>query len=527
MIEIGNMLNPYSILPTPIERKMNRKLRCVQLLSRNGLFSSLLLLCLALLMPACNKMDDGQSSPSEMALETPLSPDAKGKDTIIERGFVSTQQEPISTFSVDVDRAAYSLIRSHIEQGQLPPTDIVRIEEMINYFPYPSYSQPTDAHPMAIHAQVGPCPWAAQHRLVHIGLQARKVEFSQMPPANLVFLVDVSGSMADGNKLPLVKTSLKTLLNQLRENDRVALVTYAGDTRVVLPATPATQKERIRSAIDALGAGGGTNGGSGIELAYEVAKTGFIENGVNRVILATDGDFNIGTSSDTALVQLIEQKRKTGIYLSVLGYGMGNYRDGKMEKITNAGNGNYAYIDTEAEAQKALVTEIGGTLMTVATDAKIQVHFDPTQVESYRLIGYDNRRLNNADFDNDQKDAGDVGAGHTVTALYEIVPKSPVTSAQASPCLTVSVRYKPTVNAASILMNHAVIDQGHNLAQTSDDFRFSAAVAAFGLILRQSAYRGEANYDMVLELVSKATTTDPEGYRQQFIALVERAKRLK
>ncbi|MDP6636608.1 MAG: VWA domain-containing protein, partial [Phycisphaerae bacterium] len=382
-------------------------------------------------------------------------------DRIVDNAFKLVADHPLSTFSTDVDTASYANVRRFLAHNQLPPPGAVRIEEMINYFTY-SYDQPTSRspHPFAVHAEAASCPWEPKHRLVRIALKGRELDPAKRPPSNLVFLLDVSGSMGSHNKLPLVKAAMKMLVEQLGEGDRVAIVVYAGASGLVLDSTSCDRKERIISALDKLQAGGSTNGGAGIELAYSVAISNFIKGGTNRVILATDGDFNIGTTNNSELIRLIEKKASSGVFLSVLGFGMGNYKDGRMEKLADKGNGNYAYIDTESEARKVLVREMCGTLVTIAKDVKIQVEFNPAEVTAYRLIGYENRILNKEDFNNDKKDAGDIGAGHTVTALYQIVPAgqkvnvpgvdklkyssntTPSAAADSGEMMTVKLRYK-------------------------------------------------------------------------------------
>jgi Ca-activated chloride channel family protein len=461
---------------------------------------------------------------------------------INENAFRSTSSEPLSTFSIDVDRASYSNIRRFIREGTLPPKDAVRIEEMINYFPY-EYSRPRSADPFSVITDVGEAPWQPRHRLVRIGLQAERVELDKMPPNNLVFLIDVSGSMEPPNKLPLLKQSMRMLVNELRPIDRVAMVVYAGNAGLVLPSTPGSEKAKILEALESLEAGGSTAGGAGIRLAYKVAQQNHLENGNNRVILATDGDFNIGVSSDAEMVRLVEEKRKQGTFLTVLGFGMGNLKDSKLEQIADHGNGNYAYIDDLHEARKTLVTELGGTLLTVAKDVKIQVEFNPKRVSAYRLIGYENRVLANDDFDNDAKDAGEIGAGHSITALYEVVPfgvtgtiqmterklryqQSPqnAQAAAGNELLFVKVRYKEPKSSTSKLLERAVHDRA---TSTSADLRFAASVAAFGMVLRNSEHRGNADYDMVLRLARESIGKDSEGYRSEFVKLVEQARALR
>ncbi|MEH1813241.1 MAG: von Willebrand factor type A domain-containing protein [Nostoc sp.] len=454
--------------------------------------------------------------------------------------------DPLSTFSIDVDTASYSNVRRFITQGELPPKDAVRIEELINYFTY-NYPQPKGERPFSVTTEVAAAPWNSQHKLVQVGLQGKRLESKTLPPSNLVFLIDVSGSMNDPNKLPLVQQSLKLLVNQLRPEDRVSLVVYAGNAGLVLPATSGNQKSTILAAIDRLEAGGSTAGGQGIELAYKIAKESFLKSGNNRVILATDGDFNVGVSSDGDLTRLIEQKREQGIFLTVLGFGTGNYKDGKMEQLADKGNGNYAYIDTLLEAKKVLVNDLRGTLFTIAKDVKIQVEFNPAKVQAYRLIGYENRLLQNQDFNDDKKDAGDIGAGHSVTALYEIIPtgtKSDVKLPEIDPLryqrsgetasdaagnelMQVKLRYKSPQDSTSQLITQAIQDDDLRTDQIpSTNLRFAAAVATFGMVLRDSEYKGDASYDLVMKLASQGKGEDQEGYRGEFIRLVEQSRGL-
>ena len=463
-------------------------------------------------------------------------------DEIVENPFIAVAADPLSTFSIDVDRASYSNVRRFImQQGQLPPRDAVRIEELVNYFPY-SYAEPEDDAPLAIHAEVGPAPWKTQHRLVRIGLQARRVHLENLPSSNFVFLLDVSGSMMDENKLPLVKAAMRLLVNELRPQDHVAIVVYAGAAGLALPSTPGTDKTKILDAIERLEAGGSTAGGAGIRRAYDEAVANFIRGGNNRVILATDGDFNVGVSSDAEMVRLIEEKRKTGVFLTVLGVGEGNLQAGKMEKLADHGNGNYAYLDNLSEARKVLVHELGGTLYTVAKDVKIQVEWNPSRVRAYRLIGYENRMLRIEDFTDDKKDAGEVGSGHSVTALYEVVPvgvETDVTirlpdslryqrvSAQNSggpELLFVKVRYKtPDGDRSRLLSKPVLADAGR---APTVDFQFQTAVAEFGLLLRNSDHRGKANLDHVIAAAREALGTDPEGYRTEFVRIAEAVRGL-
>ena len=460
-------------------------------------------------------------------------------DEIVENQFIAVAADPLSTFSIDVDRASYSNMRRFILQdGQLPPRDAVRIEELVNYFPY-DYAEPDGDDPLAIHTEVAPAPWKPQHQLVRIGLQARRINVENLPPSNFVFLLDVSGSMMPENKLPLVKSAMRLLVNQLRAKDRVAMVVYAGSAGLVLPSTPGDQKSTILDAIERLEAGGSTAGGEGIRRAYDEAVANFIRGGNNRVILATDGDFNVGASSDAEMVQLIEEKRKTGVFLTVLGVGEGNLQAAKMEKLADKGNGNYAYLDNLGEAQKVLVHELGGTLYTVAKDVKIQVEWNPTRVRAYRLIGYENRLLRNEDFADDKKDAGEVGSGHSVTALYEVVPvgvntdvtiRMPdslryqrrnvqSTSAAGPELLFVKVRYKRPDGDESRLLSQPVLAEAG--PKPSVDFQFQAAVAEFGLLLRNSDFRGKADLGHVILAAREARGQDPDGYRAEFVRLAE------
>ncbi len=460
---------------------------------------------------------------------------------INENPFLEASKAPLSTFSIDVDTAAYSNVRRFIKDGQLPPKDAVRIEEMVNYFDY-SYPQPLGDVPFSVSTETASCPWNGKHRLAMIGLQGKKVALDNTPPSNLVFLIDVSGSMNEPNKLPLVKQGLKMLVNQIKPNDRVALAVYAGSSGLVLPSTAGNQKQNILNAIDRLEAGGSTNGGAGIQLAYQAAAENFIQNGNNRVILATDGDFNVGLTNDNELVSLIEAKRKSGIFLSVLGFGSGNLNDSMMEKLADKGNGNYAYIDTQEEARKALGEQVAGTLYTIAKDVKIQVEFNPAKVAGYRLLGYENRVLANRDFDDDRKDAGEIGAGHTVTAIYEIVPAGekvenegielkyskvqPTDTRFNSELLTVKLRYKEPNEDKSKLLTVGMMDNAQDIAGASENLKFAASVVEFGLLLRDSRYKGNANIGSVVNLANTARSNDLNGYRGEFIDLVGQAKRL-
>ncbi len=514
---------------------------------------------LLLVIASCNQNQNSPIDKSEaLNREVPVSADSasiskvaseeddfntEGYSNIVENSFLSANQNPLSTFSIDVDEAAYSNVRRFIQHGTMPPKGAVRLEEMINYFDY-DYAGPQNDDPFSVHTEIAACPWNEKHRLVHIGIKGKEISNEKLPPANLVFLIDVSGSMDEPNKLPLVQASLKLLANQLRESDKVAIVVYAGAAGLVLPSTPGNNKARIKEAIENLQAGGSTAGADGIKLAYKIAKENFSKEGNNRVILATDGDFNIGTSSDDELVGLIEEERKSHIFLTVLGYGMGNYQDNKMQQLADKGNGNHAYIDNLDEASKVLVKEFGSTLFTIAKDVKVQVEFNPLKVQSYRLIGYENRMLQKEDFNDDKKDAGELGAGHTVTALYEIIPAGvkddftgkvddlkyqtnpPVRNDLTNEMLTIKLRYKKPAGDESKLITKPVLDENCTLEKTSDNFRFSAAVASFGMLLRNSAYKQNASYDEVLELAKNAKGKDADGYRQEFIKLVEIASSL-
>jgi Ca-activated chloride channel family protein len=464
---------------------------------------------------------------------------------IEENPFLEAARAPLSTFSIDVDTASYSNTRRMLNEGRLPPKDAVRIEEFINYFNY-DYPQPVGNAPFSVSAEVSDCPWNTQHRLLHVGLQGKRIETGKLPPANLVFLLDVSGSMNDPSKLPLVKSALAMLVEQLSARDRVAIVVYAGASGLVLPSTPGDRQNDILAALDNLSAGGSTNGGQGIMLAYKVAQDNFIEGGTNRVILATDGDFNVGVTSEGDLVRLIEEKRRSGVFLSVLGFGSGNLQDATMEKLADKGNGHYAYIDTLAEARKVLGGEVGGTIVTIAKDVKIQVEFNPRLVAGYRLIGYENRLLADRDFYDDTKDAGEIASGHNVTALYEIVPAgqkvegtnidalkyqqqqpiAPTDAANSREMLTIKLRYKEPDQNDSRLLSVGVADARGAFANASENLKFSAAVAAFGMLLRDSKHKGDTTFDRVIQTARASTGTDLHGYRAEFIKLVERAKSL-
>ncbi|MES2332856.1 MAG: von Willebrand factor type A domain-containing protein [Bacteroidota bacterium] len=471
----------------------------------------------------------------------------EGYDHITENPFLTVNDNPLSTFSIDVDAASYSNIRRILKSGQLPQEGAVRIEEMINYFSY-EYAQPTGKDPFAVHTEMAVCPWNTKHQLVLIGLQGKKMDVNELPPSNLTFLIDVSGSMMTADRLPLVRESLKLLVDQLRPKDKVAIVVYAGNAGLVLPSTDGDRKITIKEAIDRLEAGGSTAGGAGIQLAYKVAKENFNKEGNNRVILCTDGDFNVGLSSDDALEKLIENERKSGVYLTVLGYGTGNYQDAKMQKLADKGNGNHAYIDGLSEAKKVLINEFGGTLFTIAKDVKLQVEFNPAKVKGYRLIGYENRMLAKEDFNNDKKDAGELGSGHTVTALYELIPPgidvprmttvdslryqtvlNAVSTKQvkySDETMTIKLRYKKPDNDESSLLSYPIKGNPVSIDRSSANFRFATAVASFGMLLRNSEHKGDASYRFTSSLAQEAMGNDTEGYRKEFLQLVEIAARI-
>lgn len=469
----------------------------------------------------------------------------EGYSTIHENGYRQVTHEPLSTFSVDVDRAAYTNVRRFINQGQLPPKDAVRIEEMINYFDY-EYDAPDGDEPFAVNSDMAVCPWNGEHYLLKVGLKGKEIDKANLPASNMVFLLDVSGSMNQHNKLPLLKSSLRLLVNELRPQDHVSIVVYAGAAGVVLKPTPGNQKKKILDALDQLQAGGSTAGGEGLRLAYATAKEHFVKGGNNRIILATDGDFNVGVSSNAEMERLVEQERNNGIFVTVLGFGMGNYKDDKMEIIADKGNGNYAYIDNLQEAQKTLVSEFGGTLFTIAKDVKFQIEFNPQKVLAYRLIGYENRLLNNEDFNDDTKDAGEIGAGHTVTALYEIIPvgakdgkewvksvdplkyqKRNVKNSSTDEWLTLKLRYKQPDGQKSQLMEFAIKGEVDAFDKASDDLRFAASVAGFGMLLRDSQYKGSTTFDKVQAWAKSARGDDEQGFKAEMIRLAKTAETLR
>lgn len=465
-------------------------------------------------------------------------PNTEDYDSFVENPFETPKNAPLSTFSIDVDNASYTNVRRFINNGQTVPADAVRVEEMVNFFKY-KYPQPTNGRPFSINTEYSESPWNPKHQLLRIGLQGRNIPTDDLPASNLVFLIDVSGSMSSDNKLPLLKQSFKILVQELRKQDKVAIVVYAGAAGLVLPPTSGAEKETITNALENLQAGGSTAGGAGIELAYKTAEENFIKNGNNRVVLATDGDFNVGSSSNKDMETLITEKRKSGVFLTCLGYGMGNYKDSKMETLSNKGNGNYAYIDNIQEANRFLGKEFKGSMFAIAKDVKIQIEFNPKQVQAYRLIGYENRKLRAEDFTNDKIDAGELGSGHTVTALYEIIPvgiksdfsgsipelkytkTATVANNYNDELATVKFRYKKPDGDTSIEMIQVIANKSETLASASDDFKFSAAVAWFGLKLRDSKLIGNKNTDDIKKLAKQGLSNDTDGYKAEFIRLVE------
>lgn len=489
--------------------------------------------------PATNAASTAANSSVAKKMEVEEKSSGERYAEIDENPFLETRNAPLSTFSIDVDTASYANVRRHIQEGNLPPKDAVRIEELINYFEY-VYAQPIGNVPFSVTNEIATCPWNTKHKIVSIGLQGKRVSLDDTPPSNLVFLLDVSGSMNDRFKLPLLKQGLKVLVNQLKPQDRVAIVVYAGSSGLVLPST--NDKNAILSALNNLEAGGSTNGGQGIRLAYKVAEDNFLANGNNRVILATDGDFNVGLQNDDELVRLIEQKRNSNVFLSVLGFGTGNLNDSMMEKLADKGNGNYAYIDSSEEARKALGQQVAGTLYTIAKDVKIQVEFNPAKVAGYRLIGYENRMLAARDFNDDKKDAGEIGAGLSVTALYEIVPAGQVVENEGielkyskvqpsettnfnNELMTTKLRYKEPKETESKLLTIGLIDQNNSIENASDNLRFASAVAEFGLVLRKSRYKGSASFNSIINRANSAKGSDLKNYRKDFVELVNQAAR--
>jgi Ca-activated chloride channel family protein len=463
--------------------------------------------------------------------------------TIVENEFLNAFTNPLSTFSIDVDAASYSNARRFIQNGQLPPKDAVRIEEFINYFDY-DYPQPRDEHPFAVYTELASCPWNEKNYLLHLGIKGKELSDDESTASNLVFLLDVSGSMTPENKLPLVKKAFGFLVNNLKSEDKIAIVVYAGSAGLILPSTNGYDKEKILSVLENLHAGGSTAGGAGIQLAYKIAAENFIEGGNNRIILATDGDFNVGISNTSELVEMIEKKRDEGIFLTILGFGMGNYKDGRLEELADKGNGNYYYIDNILEAKKVFDYDLMGTLFTIAKDVKIQIEFNPAKVFAYRLIGYENRLLKKEDFDDDKKDAGELGAGHTVTALYEIIPASEKllieesnelkyqmneltnVAVNSDEVLTLKLRYKLPEEDESNLITSVVEDQAIYFEDASNNFNFSSAVAGFAMLLRDSKFKGQADFKLIEDLAENNLGDDRYGYRDEFVSLVKRAKKL-
>jgi len=519
-------------------------------------FGGLILCCI--LMAGCTEAAKHASEPTaalsgaawpaadaDVAMDEQAAFNTEAYAHLQDNRFLAVNQNPLSTFSIDVDTASYANIRRFLLDGQLPPPGAVRIEEMLNYFTY-EYPQPVDDAPFSVNVEIAGCPWKPAHRLVRIGLRGKQIAAEKRPVSNLVFLLDVSGSMQDPNKLPLLKQGLKLLLDQLTENDRVAIVVYAGAAGVVLDSTTADRKPVILSALENLQAGGSTNGAAGIQQAYQIATRHFIKQGTNRVVLCTDGDFNVGLTSHDALVRLIEEQARSGVFLSVLGFGTGNLKDSTMELLADKGNGNYAYIDSLNEARKVLVDQMQGTLITIAKDVKVQVEFNPARAAAYRLIGYENRLLAKEDFNDDRKDAGEIGAGHTVTALYEVVPAGasgtatsvdplkyqpqpapadtqPAVAKFSDELLTLKLRYKQPESAESQLSEFPIADQDRPFARASPDFAWAAAVAAFGMILRDSEFKGTATLPAVLEIAESNKGRDQSEYRAEFIRLVKAA----
>jgi len=505
-------------------------------------------------LTGCNRATDQHGRPASgmsasdaaLALSEPTSGafNTEAYDHIRENEFLAVRQNTYSTFSIDVDTASYSNVRRFLNEGRLPPPDAVRIEELLNYFHY-DYTPPEDDAPFAVHTELTACPWNERHWLLRIGLKGKEIPVEDRAPSNLVFLVDVSGSMEDPDKLPLLQRALRLLARQLTENDQVSMVVYAGSSGLVLPSTRGDYRETIERAIDELRAGGSTNGGEGIELAYRIAAENFLPHGSNRVILATDGDFNVGVTNAGDLTRLIEAKRQTGVFLSVLGFGAGNYNDATMEQLADRGNGNYAYIDGIDEARKVLVEQLSGTLVTIAKDVKIQIEFNPAKVSEYRLIGYENRLLRAEDFSDDAKDAGEIGAGHTVTALYELVPAGELGTAgavdppkyQAQRQLTpaaggdeycaLKLRFKRPDGEESKLLQQSLTDGPLPFDQASADHQFAAAVAAFGMKLRDSVYDGNIDWLRIEEIAAGALGADRSGYRAEFLKLLQTASELR
>ena len=487
------------------------------------------------------------AAPMMMSMPTVDFGATEGYAATTEADWQRVVDHPLSTFAIDVDSASYANVRRFLNRNELPPVDAVRVEELINAFDYHYAAPASGGAPFAAHLEVGSAPWAPEHRLVRVGLKGREFAAGERAAANLVFLLDVSGSMNSPQKLPLVKEAMRLLVGKLRPDDRVAIVTYAGASGLALPSTSADRHSTIYAALDALQPEGSTNGARGIELAYDIAKANFVAGGINRVILCTDGDFNVGVTTPGDLGRLITEKAKSGVFLTALGFGMGNYQDSTLEQLANQGNGNYGYIDSAREARRLLVEQVDGTLAVIAKDVKIQVEFNPTQVAAYRLIGYENRLLAKEDFNNDQKDGGEIGAGHMVTALYEVVPAggggelttsavdalrygaptaSRVAAAVNHEMLTVKVRAKAPEGDVSERWEFPLIDGGASFAATSADFKFASAVAGFGMLLRDSNFRGETTFSRVLVWAEAGMADDATGYREEFLTLVRKAESL-
>ena len=535
-----------------VEEKINGRLVINVIMEEDGLaLQEVVTIGYGSRRPVSQKAERDNASPSVAYDRTVVSYkrynrefNTEGYSPVNENGYRDVRSNPLSTFSIDVDNASYSNIRRFINNGELPPADAVRIEEMINYFRY-NYPEPDGIHPFSLYTELAECPWNREHYLLHVGLRGRSIDKESLPPSNLVFLIDVSGSMSDANKLPLLKSAFGLLVNELRPQDRVAIVVYAGAAGLALESTGGNRKEVIMRAIDNMHAGGSTAGGAGLKLAYSVAERNFIKGGNNRIILATDGDFNVGESSNGGMERLVEMERGKGIYMTVLGFGMGNIKDDKMEIIADKGNGNYAYIDNLQEARRVLVREFGGTLFTIAKDVKFQIEFNPQRIASYRLIGYENRILNDEDFNDDKKDAGEMGSGHNVTALYELIPSGSDESrpsvdplryqknekagvkASSSEYLNIKIRYKKPDGETSSLLEKPVRGGIRQLDYSSENLRFAAAVSEFGMILRKSEYRGSATLDDAIGLANGARGEDEDGYRAELIRMMKTVRDMK
>lgn len=486
---------------------------------RNWKIVSICLIGLLATLTACH-LEQSLSSPHFDAID---GEGGENYNEIVENPFVATVDEPTSTFSVDADGGAYANSRRFIEDHVLPPSNAIRTEEFINYFPF-DYPQPTGAVPIALNGEVSTCPWEPAHKLMRIGIQGRNLPRTQQPPSNFVLLIDVSGSMSSRDKLPLLQTAFEMFVEEMREEDRLAIVTYAGDDKVLLPSTPGTDKKAIEKALRKLDSGGGTNGADGIITAYKIAEENFISGGNNRVILGSDGDFNIGPSSQEELIALIEEKRESGVFLSVLGVGTGNLNEGTMEQLANNGNGNFEYLDNEEEAIKVMVEEFH-KFYTVAKDVKVQVSFNPAVVEQYRLIGYENRVLENQEFEDDSTDAGEIGAGQSITALYEVIPV-PNVNYKGETSFTIDFRYKEPAASVSQALSLEIVDEETSFQQASESQRFSAAAAGFAMVLRDSPYKGNLSYDKVIDWADNARSFDPFDYRKAMVDLVELARDL-